>query len=99
MTVVGLCIIIIFLVSDVFVEMIFICLRRMAVSVILNVLEKKTTSLIRRMVAKTKRTFRWKVFAFCTDVRGMLIATTNATRYVIAVMARMTVVLAIHTLW
>jgi len=58
-------IIIIFVVSDVIVEMIFICLNGMAVSMILNVLERWATSIIRWMVAKTKCTFCWKVLAFC----------------------------------
>lgn len=99
MTGVGLYIIIIFLVSYVIVEKIWICLRRMVVSVILNDPEKCTTSIIRWMVSKTQRTFRWKILAFSASDWGMLIATTNAMGYVTAVMARMTVVIAIHTLW
>jgi hypothetical protein len=60
--------IIIFLAFDIIVEMIFLCLRRMAVSKILNILERRAISIIRWRVTKTKRTFRWKVLAFCTDV-------------------------------
>jgi len=58
-------IIIIFTVSDVIVKIVFICLRGMVVSVILNVLDSWITSIIHWMVSKTKHTFCWNVLAFC----------------------------------